>query len=164
MLLEEIIKPDSVLCNAHARSKKHSLEILSELLVRSIPDVAAEDVFESLIERERLGCTGLSKGVAFPHCRIAGLEQSCAAMIKLSEPVDFDSVDGEPVDVILGLLVPEDIDETHYADIKMITSALGDDGLRERLREAGSSSVLYETLLNGCELAAPQDRQAAQGT
>lgn len=164
MLLEEIIKPDSVLCNAHARSKKHSLEILSELLVRSIPEVAAEDIFERLIERERLGCTSLRKGVAFPHCRVDGLEQSCAAMIKLSEPVDFDSADGEPVDVIVGLLVPEDVDETHYADIKMITSALGDDGLRGRLRESNSSSDLYATLLNGYQLASPQNKQAAQGT
>jgi PTS system nitrogen regulatory IIA component len=164
MLLEELIKPDSVLCNAYARSKKHSLEILSELLVRSLPSVAAETIFESLIERERLGCTSLRKGVAFPHCRVHGLEQSCGAMIKLSEPVDFDSADGEPVDVIVGLLVPEDVDESHYADIKMLTGALGDDGLRERLRESNSSSDLYETLLNACQLSAPQDRQAAQGT
>ncbi len=64
MLLEEIINPDAVLCNAHARSKKHCLEILSELLVRSIPDISADDIFERLNERERLGCTSLEQGVA----------------------------------------------------------------------------------------------------
>ena len=164
MLLEEIFKPDSVLCNAHARSKKHCLEILSELLVRTIPDIAAEDVFESLVERERLGCTGLKQGIAFPHCRVDGLEQSCAAMIKLSEAVDFDSADGEPVDLVFGLLVPENLDDSHYADIKMITSALGDDGLRVRLRESNTSNDLYDTLLNGCELAAPQNLQAVRST
>ena len=164
MLIEEIIKPDSVLCNAHARSKKHCLQILSELLVRSIPNVAAEDTFESLIERERLGCTSLKKGVAFPHCRVDGLEQSCAAMIKLSEAVDFDSADGEPVDIIFGLLVPKKLDETHYADINMITRALGDDGLRERLRESSSSNDLYDALISSCELAAPQNLQAAQSS
>ena len=79
MLLEEIIQPDSVLCNAHARSKKHSLEIMSELLVRSHPDIASEDIFESLIERERLGCTSLDQGVAFPHCRVEGLVTSVGA-------------------------------------------------------------------------------------
>ena len=164
MLLEEIFKPDSVLCNAQARSKKHCLEILSELLVRTIPDIAAEDVFESLIERERLGCTGLKQGIAFPHCRVEGLEQSCAAMIKLSEAVDFDSADGEPVDLVFGLLVPENLDDSHYADIKMITSALGDDGLRVRLRESNTSNDLYDTLLNACELAAPQNLPAARRT
>ena len=164
MLIEEIIKPDSVLCNAHARSKKHCLEILSELLVRSIPNIAAEDTFESLIERERLGCTSLKKGVAFPHCRVEGLAQSCAAMIKLSEAIDFDSADGEPVDIVLGLLVPKNLDETHYADINMITRALGDEGLRERLRESNSSNDLYDALINGCELAAPPNLQAAQSS
>ena len=164
MLIEDIIKPDSVLCNAHARSKKHCLEILSELLVRSIPNIAAEDTFESLIERERLGCTSLKKGVAFPHCRVDGLEQSCAAMIKLSDAVDFDSADGEPVDLVLGLLVPKNLDNSHYADITMLTRALGDEGLRERLRESNSSNDLYDALINGCELAAPQNLQAAQSS
>ncbi len=162
MLLEEIFKPGSVLCNAHARSKKHCLEILSELLVRLIPDIAAENIFEGLIERERLGCTSLREGVAFPHCRVDGLETSCGAVIKLSEAVDFDSADGEPVDLIFGLLVPKTLDDTHYADITMITSALGDDGLRERLRESTTSNDLYEMLLNGCEPATAHDRQAVQ--
>lgn len=91
MLFQEIIQPDRVLCNAHARSKKHCLEILSELLVRSSPDIPSDTIFEALIERERLGCTSLKKGLAFPHCRIDGLDDSFAAMIKLSEPIDFDA-------------------------------------------------------------------------
>ncbi len=162
MLLEEIFKPDSVLCNAQARSKKHCLEILSELLVRSIPDVAADSVFAGLIKRERLGCTGLRQGVAFPHCRVEGLDKSCAAMIKLSKAVDFDSADGDPVDLVFGLLVPEYLDDSHYADISMITSVLGDDGLRLRLRESNTSSDLYDALLEGCETAASQKQQAVQ--
>ena len=93
MSLENIIKPDGVLCNAMARSKKHCLEILSELLVRSNPDIASELIFECLIDRERLGCTSLSKGAAFPHCRVDGIDGSNAALIKLSEPIDFDITD-----------------------------------------------------------------------
>ena len=75
---------------------------LEELLARSIPDIAADDIFERLNERERLGCTSLEQGVAFPHCRVNGLNESVAAMIKLSEPVDFDAPDGEPVDLVFG--------------------------------------------------------------
>ena len=164
MLLEEIIKPDSVLCNAHARSKKHCLEILSELLVRSTPEIAADEIFERLIERERLGCTSLNMGVAFPHCRVNGLEASYSAIIKLSEPIDFDAPDGEPVDIVFGLLVPEDLDESHLADIKLITGVLGDDGLRARLREANTSNDLYRSFLDGAALTVPQGRQAAQGS
>jgi PTS system nitrogen regulatory IIA component len=164
MPLQEIIKPDGVLCNANARSKKHCLEILSQLLVRSYAGIAAEDIFELLIERERLGCTSLKRGVAFPHCRVDGLESSSAAMIKLSNAVDFDAADGEPVDLVFGLLVPKDLDDSHYAEIKMITSVLGDDGLRGRLRESNSSNDLYDTLLTGSQLGVPQVRQATQSS
>ncbi len=146
MLLEEIIKPDSVLCNAHARSKKHCLEILSELLVRSYPGIASEDIFEGLIERERLGCTSLDQGVAFPHCRVDGLEASVGAMIKLSEAVEFDSQDGEAVDLIFGLMVPKEVGDEDHANICSIAELLGDRELRGELRDATSSNELYDAL------------------
>ncbi len=164
MLLEEIIKPDTVLCNAHARSKKHCLEILSELLVRPTPEIASEDIFESLIGRERLGCTSLNKGVAFPHCRVVHLDTSTAALIKLSATVDFDSPDGEPVDLVFGLIVPEELDASHHADISMITTLLRDDGLRTRLRSAATSSDLYDVLLLGSVTATDDDLKSAQGS
>jgi PTS system nitrogen regulatory IIA component len=146
MPLKDLIQPDSVLCNAHARSKKHCIEILSELLVRGVPDIANEDVFEGLIERERLGCTSLEAGVAFPHCRVDGLQQSVAALIKLSDPVDFDAPDDEPVDVVFGLAVPADLDTEHHKDIGRIAELLGDRDLRARMREARTSKELYQAL------------------
>jgi len=152
MSLQEFIKPDGVLCNASARSKKHCLEILSELLIRNIPDVASDDIFECLIDRERLGCTGLDKGAAFPHCRVKGIDKSVAVLIKLSEPIDFDSPDGEPVDIIFGMMVPEEIDDKHREDVKFVTRVLSDEGLRARLREMSSSSDLYDALINGAEM------------
>lgn len=160
MLLEDIIKPDGVLCNATARSKKHCLEILSELLVRSSPDIASEDIFGCLNERERLGCTGLDRGAAFPHCRAKGVETSNAALIKLVEPVDFDAADGEPVDLVFGMMVPTELDDDDYADIKMISRVLADEGLRARLREMNTSSDLYDALLDGSRLVVPDQRRA----
>jgi PTS system nitrogen regulatory IIA component len=164
MPLEEIINPDAVLCNAHARSKKHCLEILSELLVRSNPDISADEIFENLIERERLGCTSLDTGVAFPHCRIEGLDCSVAALIRLSEAVDFDAADGEPVDLVFGLMVPLKLEDSHHADIKMITGLLNDAGLRGRLRDASTSSDLYDALLHGGSLSTPGQVANAQGS
>jgi PTS system nitrogen regulatory IIA component len=152
MALQEIIKPDGVLCNATARSKKHCLEILSELLVRNIPDIPSDDIFECLIGRERLGCTGLDKGAAFPHCRIEGIDKSIAVLIKLSEPIDFDSPDGEPVDIVVGMIVPEDVNDQHREDVKLVAQLLADAGLRARLREMNSSSDLYNTLINSAEM------------
>lgn len=151
MILEELVKPDNVLCNAHARSKKHCLEILSELLARSDSGVSNEDIFEKLIERERLGCTSLDKGIAFPHCRVEGVRQSSGALMKLSEPVDFDTSDGEDVDLVFGLMVPKELDDSHRADITMITGSLMDDELRNRLRAATTSSELYDALLSGAQ-------------
>jgi PTS system nitrogen regulatory IIA component len=155
MSLREIIKPDGVLCNATARSKKHCLEILSELLIRNVPEIASDDIFECLISRERLGCTGLDKGAAFPHCRVKGIDKSVAVLIKLSEPVDFESPDGEPVDIVVGMIVPEEVDEQHLEDVKLITQILSDGGLRARLREMNSSSDLYDALVNGAEMICP---------
>lgn len=146
MLLEEIIKPDSVLCNAHARSKKHCLEILSQLLVRSHPHIASEDIFGGLIERERLGCTSLDQGVAFPHCRVDGLDSSVGALIGLSEAVEFDSPDGEAVDLVFGLMVPAELGEEDHANISGIADLLDDRELRSKLRDATSSNELYEAL------------------
>ena len=146
MLLEQLIKPDSVLCNAHARSKKHSLEILSELLVRSHPGIPSDDIFSGLVERERLGCTSLDQGVAFPHCRVEGLDTSVAALIKLSEAIEFDAPDGEAVDLIFGLMVPTVVDAEDHANINGIAEMLSDRDLRNKLREASSSNELYEAL------------------
>lgn len=148
MSFEKFLRPDSVLCNAVARSKKHCLEILSELLVRPFDDVGNEQVFEGLIERERLGCTSLQKGAAFPHCRIDGIETSHAALIKLSEPVDFDSADDVPVDLVFGMILPTDLEDSDHADIRLVTEILLDEDLRARLREMNSSSDLYNALVN----------------
>jgi len=149
MNLENIIRPDSVLCNVSARSKKHCLEILSELLTRPNPDIANEEVFTKLIERERLGCTSLDKGIAFPHCRVNGARRNTAALIKLQEPVDFDSTDGENVDLVFGLMVPSELDATARSGIESIAQFLRDESLRARLRSATSSSELYDAFLAG---------------
>lgn len=151
MLFAEIIQPDSVLCNARARSKKHCFEILSELLVRANPQMSKELIFAGLIERERLGCTDLDCGVAFPHCRIDGLDAACAALIRLSDPLHFDATDGEPVDLVFGMMVPAELGDADYADIEAVTSALCGQKLRDRLRTATSDSALYTALVGGVD-------------
>jgi PTS system nitrogen regulatory IIA component len=156
MVLEQIIKPDSVLCNANARSKKHCLEILSELLSQNNPDIANEEIFARLIERERLGCTSLKQGVAFPRCRISGVNNSSGALMKLSEPVDFDAPDGLPVDLVIGLIVPKKIEASHHADIKSFSIMLADQSLRARLRAATSTGELYDVLLAAQSTTTPK--------
>lgn len=165
MLLEEIISPDTVLCNAQARSKKHCLEILSELLVRSHPELANEEIFDSLIERERLGCTSLGRGVAFPRCRVSGIKTSVAAFVRLADAVDFDAQDGVPIDLVFGLIVPAELEARHRADISAITAMLSDDSVLERLRTASTSNELYDALVNnGAQAFPPAAAESAHGT
>ena len=147
MTVEDLIRPESVLCNAQARSKKHCLEILSELLSSTAPDVPQEEIFGKLVERERLGCTGLDKGTAFPHCRIDGLAGTSGALIKLSAPIDFDTADGEYVDLVVGLMLPEDLDDSHRAAIRFVMTMLDDEDLRQRLRDSATSAELYRNLV-----------------
>ena len=84
-------------------------------------------------------------------------------MIKLSDPIDFDATDGEPVDLVFGLMVPEQVTDSHHADIAMIAKLLGDAGLRSRLRAATSSSDLYKVLLAGSNTVVPDQLQTAHG-
>ena len=83
-------------------------------------------------------------------------------MIKLSEAIDFDAADGESVDLIFGMMVPINLDGSHYDDIKMVTQVLRDEGLRARLRSMNNSKDLYDALLNGSELVAPEQSHAAR--
>lgn len=142
-----IIQPDNVVCDVEVRSKKHCLEMLSGLLAKSHRNVGDDEVFESLIERERLGCTGVGGGIAFPHCRVGGAEESTGALIRLPDPVEFEAPDGVPVDLVVGLLLPAELDESHRSTISEVTRLLADEGLRKRLREAEGRAALYAALV-----------------
>jgi PTS system nitrogen regulatory IIA component len=147
MIPNQILKPGNVLNNISARSKKHCLEILSELLAHGTPAIPGEEIFSKLIERERLGTTGLGNGIAFPHCRFTGIDASHGALLKLSEAIEFDSPDGQQVDLVFGLMVPREITDQHREEIAEISALLNDPDVCARLRSAGTSRELYEVFL-----------------
>jgi PTS system nitrogen regulatory IIA component len=146
MDVAHILSEESVHCETRARSKKHALELLSEALAAASEVYNAEEIFESLIQRERLGCTGLGRSVAMPHARVEGLEESIGAFLRLSEPVDFDSADGEPVDLIFGLLVPAHCDDEQIKEVRELIEKLGDSQLQQRLHDAAEPAELYNLL------------------
>jgi PTS system nitrogen regulatory IIA component len=126
-----------------AASKKRVLESAARLLaVADDEETGAAQVFERLLERERLGSTGLAGGVALPHARMPGLQNSRGAFIRLAEPVEFDALDGEAVDLVFALLVPEEAKEEHLQLLAQLASRFNDPGLRERLRSAGADEAL----------------------
>jgi len=111
MNITNLLNPERVFCRDDVGSKKRLLEQLSELLAGSSPGLSQNEIFNALLNREKLGSTGLGKGVAIPHGRMATLEHPVCAFIKLATPIDFDASDGQPVDLIFTLLVPEDSTE-----------------------------------------------------
>lgn len=146
MDVASILRPNRVRCEANARSKKHALEMLSEILSADLDSLEAESVLEGLINRERLGCTGLGRAVAMPHARIPGLHECVGAFLRLDEPVEFDSGDGEPVDLLFGLLVPEDCDDKQISEVGELVEKLGDRELQAELRDAQQPGELYNLL------------------
>lgn len=149
MTFQSLLQPGRVLGNVEARSKKHALDILSELL-SSAADIDQGDVFQCLIGREKLGCTAIENGIAIPHGRLAALERPLGAFLKLSRPVDFDAPERAPVDLIFGLLVPmpEADAGCHHEEVSFIATELADRNFAAALRRATSSRALYDLLVN----------------
>ncbi len=146
MSLSSLLEPARVLANVDARSRKHALEILSELIAGSSEALQQIDVLEALLERERIGSTGLGNGCAIPHGHLPDLETSIGAFLKLNEAVDFNAQDGLPVKLIFAVLVPEAKEEGHFEDVAAVAKALKDPSLVEALLEAGGSRAAYDLL------------------
>ena len=125
-------------CRTHVEcnSKKRALEIAAGLIADDHPALNADYVFRQLLGRERLGSTGLGKGIAIPHCRVENCTQAIGCLFTLSNKIDFESVDGEPVDVIFTLVVPDEASDAHVhmlADIvKVFNNAHSVDLLRAK--------------------------------
>jgi len=146
MDVANVLRPESVHCEIGARSKKHALELLSEALAETSEAYSAEEILDGLIHRERLGCTGLGRSVAMPHTRVHGLQESVGAFLRLDDAVDFDSIDDEPVDLIFGLLVPDNCDDDQIREVRELIEKLGDSVLQQQLRDAEAPAELYTLL------------------
>jgi PTS system nitrogen regulatory IIA component len=146
MNITDLLMPDRTSCRENVGSKKRLLEYSSELLASSSPELSQNEIFNALINREKLGSTGLGKGVAIPHGRIASLERPVCALVKLASPVDFDATDGQPVDLIFTLLVPEDSTEEHLQVLSTIAEIFSNAGISMALRQCETDSCLLEQM------------------
>ena len=142
MLPNSILEAGSISIADPASSKKRILEQAARLLAGSADEPEAEQIFERLLERERLGSTGLAGGVALPHARMPGLEESRGAFLQLANAVEFDALDGNPVDLVFALLVPENANEEHLQLLARLAAMFNEEELRERLRKAGADEAL----------------------
>lgn len=163
MEISQLITSGRVQCLGGIKSKKRALESLSQLLASGVTGVDPTDIFHQLIERERLGSTGLGHGVALPHGRFsssqddsgdAQFDQGMApkmtlgCFIKLDQGVDFDSPDAKPADLLFGLLVPEHCTDEHLQVLAALAQMFSDTEFCERLRNTQTNEELY-TMLSG---------------
>lgn len=146
--LENILTPGRSLVNVPGGSKKRVLEQIANLVARELPDLEAKSIFESLIAREKLGSTGFGNGIAIPHCRLPGCPTPISALLRLEAPIDFDAIDGMPVDLLFVLLVPQAATDAHLELLRQIASMLDRSEVRERLRHAQSSESLYQVVVD----------------
>ena len=146
MLISDLLSPEKIHCDVHSSSKKRLLELISEDLARNSDEVGQREIFESLCARERLGSTGLGKGVAIPHGRVKGTDHVEVSFIRLKEPLPFDAIDGEPVDLLFALAVPESCGETHLKLLSQIAEIFSDPELLKELRAAENSGRLLKLL------------------
>lgn len=144
MPISELLTPSMTHCHLDAVSKKRVLELASELLASDNESLEAEDVFSALLNRERLGSTGIGDGVAIPHCRLAGCDRALALLITLKEPVDFDAIDNRPVDLLCCLLVPEDAATAHLQTLAGLAEMFSQSDIRESLRQCTDDQALYQ--------------------
>jgi PTS system nitrogen regulatory IIA component len=146
MLISDLLSPERIRFDVKSSSKKRLLELISEELARNSDEFTKREIFESICARERLGSTGLGKGVAIPHGRIKGSQHVEASFIRLKKPLPFDAVDGQPVDLLFCLAVPEDCGEDHLKLLAQVAELFSDSELLEKLRQAEDAGTLMQLL------------------
>lgn len=157
--LSELLNPSRIGCQRDIRSKKRALQTLAELLAPSVnegledEELSDMDIFDALITRERLGSTALGHGVALPHSRLANIDAPIAAMITLSDGVDYEATDGQSVDLLVGLLVPEHCNDEHLQILAGLAKRFSVDYFRDEVRAFGTDES--ENLYAFLQLPAP---------
>ena len=145
MQLSEIITSERVISNLDGTSKKRVLELIAEFIAKE-SSLESEDIYQGLIDRERLGSTGIGLGVAIPHCRMANLfkNETRGYLIQLNQSVDFDAMDGQRVDLLFVLLVPESTNQGHLNLLATLADYFSQDQFRRDLQLAKNVTELYE--------------------
>ncbi len=145
MEISDLITPERVIPALKVTSKKQALQELSRACVE-FTGLDERVIFEVLVERERLGTTGVGSGVAIPHGKHAGLERLYGLFARLEQPVDYDSIDAQPVDLIFLLLAPETAGADHLKALARVSRRLRDSENCEKLRGSESADALYALL------------------
>lgn len=145
MDLADLIAPEAVIASLKAKNKKHALQLLAAK-AGELTRLDQRHILDTLLQREHLGSTGVGRGIAIPHGRLAGLERIVSVFAKLDEPIAFDAIDSEPVDLVFLLLAPEHAGAEHLKALARISRLLRDSLALEKLRASHGREALYAVL------------------
>lgn len=145
MEIADLLTPNSIIPNLRVTSKKQALQELARFAA-GLTGQHERTIFEVLLERERLGTTGVGAGVAIPHGKLSGLKRLYGVFARLDTPIDFESVDEQPVDLIFLLLAPETAGADHLKALARVSRLLRDREMCEKLRGSDTSDALYALL------------------
>ena len=153
MEISELLDENSVIANLKATSKKQALQKLAEEVHR-VAGLDERAVFDVRMEREKLGTTGVGNGIAIPHGKLPGLERLYGMFARVTPAIDFQAIDGNPVDLIFLLLAPESAGADHLKALARVSRLLRDKTTCEKLRGTDEAAALYGLLTNSADVQA----------
>ena len=153
MEIRDLLQPESVVADLKAANKKQLLQELAKCAAR-VTGVNDRKIFETLLERERLGSTGVGSGIAIPHGKLSDFKRLYGVFARLERPVEFDAIDEQPVDLIFLLLAPEGAGADHLKALARVSRLLRDTSMCEKLRGTDTADGLYMVLTQSEALAA----------
>jgi PTS system nitrogen regulatory IIA component len=145
--LEKVLNPNLVFCKEPRGSKKKALEQIAHYAAEVQPQLDEINIFNSLISRERLGSTGIGQGIAIPHCRVEQCNEVLGILMTLVEPIPFDAIDNEPVDVLFTLIVPQEATSEHLDLLSQLAEKFNNPQFCESLRACNSHSELHQKMI-----------------
>lgn len=146
MELSDILSKECVVACAKVVSKRQLLQKLADKAAH-ISGANAEDIFETLMAREKLGSTGLGNGIAIPHGKLPGLPGVTAVFARLEQAIDFEAIDDQPVDLVVMLLAPEGSGADHLKALSRVARLLRTETIVEELRDSRDPEQLFKTLI-----------------
>ena len=147
MKLPEIIEQDNIIPELKARDKRGVLEELAEVISNHEPSIDKRALVKVLVERERLGSTGIGDGVAIPHGKMNGVRHPIVSFGRSKQGLDFDSMDGQPAHLFFLLIAPEDSSGIHLQVLAKIAKILKNRAFRKKLMEPSTREELYQTII-----------------
>lgn len=146
MKLTDLMNGQAVVSSLAAENKKHLLQELARL-ASPLTGQSEHGIFDVLLERERLGTTGVGHGIAIPHGKVDGLKQVYGLFARLARPVDYEAIDEQPVDLVFLLLSPPDAGADHLKALASVSKILRDQELCKKIRAANDTAVLHKLLV-----------------